>query len=124
MQPGTIVQHKQTKRKGIIVLDRWGLCPNEEVPVLFEGENEEGYQGTLKTDLNVLRPPVCTSVSLKKCGMSQGKEKGCAFLIAGGNDYDGKFRCGRGGDLHNSLVINGKEKGMRIPQKMFPDCQI
>jgi hypothetical protein len=39
-----IVIHEESRRRGVIVEDLYGVCAPSEVPVLYDGE--EGYHGT------------------------------------------------------------------------------
>ena len=43
-QPGDRVIDRQTRRKGTVVEDEWGVCAEDEVPVQFD--RGEGYEGT------------------------------------------------------------------------------
>lgn len=123
MKIGTIVQDKADKsRIGLVVHDHWGLCSHEEIPVQFEG-NDDDFIGMPRQSLIILHDPDNIIISHQGCGLGQGQNC-CAFPIAGGNGTDADLRCGRGSKFHDALLQLATRSNRRVPEKLYPFCQL
>lgn len=117
MKSQTVVRHKATGRKGVVVTDPFGACDETEVPVIFEGD--DGFVGIPADDLEDLGPENAQA-DLEKCGAGRGAEC-CIFLAVGANGSE----CARFGALRWSIIFR-KEKmnARREPKEPYPQCQL
>lgn len=112
-EQGTVVRHKESGLRGVIVEDQFGCCSDDETPVVFEGTKH--FIGTADDLLEVVGPEQAVPIP-SKCGMGKG-ESCCIFLVSAGSE----FQCQRFGRLRNQLMFTSM-KAKREPHEMFPDC--
>ncbi len=114
---GEIVKNIKTGNIGVVVVDSYKVCGDNEIPVVYEGLT--AFCGTNAENLKVIKPetPIADP---EKCGAGLG-EKCCIFLSV---DPDG-FKCERFTEIRNDILSRKDEmKAKRHPKKMFPDCYL
>lgn len=120
---GTKVQNTDTGKQGIVVEDICKSCNDNEVIVIYEGEQ----LGDM-TDTSLLENlgQEHARADLRKCGFGQG-DKCCIFLTTPRvpiyNPTD--CQCERFGPLRNEIIKNLEGKtSKRWPTEPYPRCQI
>ncbi len=115
IRQGTLVRRKDDDKLGVAVNDPFGVCSDDEVPVVYEGDT--AFIGTDESKLEDLGPENAVA-DLKKCGAGQG-DKCCKFLVVGSDGPE----CQRFGSLRYTLMFNNKMTAQREPHELFPTCQ-
>ena len=113
MKQGTIVEHTESGRRGVVVNDAFGVCSPEEIGVVYYGTTySDGTQQELLRQVGTYE----AVPDLKACGAGKGDDC-CIFLTVG---PEGPC-CERFSSLRNSLIFKTM-RAKREPPEPYPDC--
>jgi hypothetical protein len=116
IEPGQIVENKETGEIGVTVPDFMSCCTDDETPVVWH--EKDGFIGTPTAELRVVRNenPIADPTA---CGAGLGADC-CIFLTAGRSG----FHCERHTSMRYQLLFKKTEMtAQREPEEPYPFCK-
>ncbi len=113
---GTVVKNTITKKKGVVITDRFGVCSPEEILVVYDGTSSG--LGTDHESLEIIGPENAVA-DLEKCGANT--KECCIFLTMAASGPE----CDRFGSLRDNIIFRENQmNATRHPTQMYPECQL